>query len=123
MTNEHLPQQIFHCCLSQLLPLPSHRKQRTWPTARASWLPLTRLCKQVRADIMYHVQWVKRWSSTNKAKGRKERNAKLAQEMLGTDPKKLAQEMLGSKNRRISTPRAPASPASLASRVGVTKVH
>ncbi|KAK4547797.1 hypothetical protein LTR36_000755 [Oleoguttula mirabilis] len=49
------------------------------------------------------------------ARDRKERNAKLAQEMLGTDPKKLAQEMLG-KNRRISTPRATATPVSLASR-------
>ncbi|KAI7683766.1 hypothetical protein KC353_g21363, partial [Hortaea werneckii] len=52
---------------------------------------------------------------------RQERNAKLAQEMLGTDPKKLAQEMLGSKNRRMSTPKATAAPASLASRVGVQK--
>ncbi|KAI7088456.1 hypothetical protein KC356_g3303 [Hortaea werneckii] len=52
---------------------------------------------------------------------RQERNAKLAQEMLGTDPKKLAQEMLGSKNRRTSTPKATAAPASLASRVGVQK--
>ncbi|WPG99262.1 Hypothetical protein R9X50_00207300 [Acrodontium crateriforme] len=51
---------------------------------------------------------------------RKERNAKLAQEMLGTDPKKLAQEMLG-KSRRSQTPRAQAAPASLASRVGVNK--
>ncbi|RMY20217.1 hypothetical protein D0867_04146 [Hortaea werneckii] len=41
--------------------------------------------------------------------------------MLGTDPKKLAQEMLGSKNRRTSTPKATAAPASLASRVGVQK--
>lgn len=54
---------------------------------------------------------------------RQERNAKLAQEMLGTDPKKLAQEMLGSKNRRTSTPKATAAPASLASRVGVQKVR
>ncbi|KAI7179009.1 hypothetical protein KC316_g9427 [Hortaea werneckii] len=52
---------------------------------------------------------------------RQERNAKLAQEMLGTDPKKLAQEMLGSKNRRTSTPKATAAPTSLASRVGVQK--
>lgn len=54
---------------------------------------------------------------------RQERNAKLAQEMLGTDPKKLAQEMLGSKNRRTSTPKATAAPASLASRVGVQKAR
>ncbi|TKA26140.1 hypothetical protein B0A50_04637 [Salinomyces thailandicus] len=53
---------------------------------------------------------------------RQNRNAKLAQEMLGTDPKKLAQEMLGSKGRRISTPKMIQAPATLASRVGVQKV-
>ncbi|KAK3638056.1 hypothetical protein LTR56_013266 [Elasticomyces elasticus] len=56
-------------------------------------------------------------------KSRRERAAKLAQEMLGTNPQKLAQEMLG-KQRRTNAPRA-AGPGpvagTLASRVGVTK--
>ncbi|KAK3117089.1 hypothetical protein LTR53_001894 [Teratosphaeriaceae sp. CCFEE 6253] len=55
---------------------------------------------------------------------RKERAAKMAQDMLGTKPQKLAQEMLG-KHRRSSTPRAAVGPgpvaSTLASRVGITK--
>ncbi|KAK3070716.1 hypothetical protein LTR53_009969 [Teratosphaeriaceae sp. CCFEE 6253] len=55
---------------------------------------------------------------------RKERAAKMAQDMLGTNPQKLAQEMLG-KHRRSSTPRAAVGPGpvagTLASRVGITK--
>jgi len=60
------------------------------------------------------------------AVGRKDRAAKLAQDMLGTNPQKLAQEMLG-KNRRASAPRAAVGPGpvagTLASRVGITKVR
>nr|POF03799.1 putative rna-binding protein [Quercus suber] len=53
-----------------------------------------------------------------------ERNAKLAQDMLGKDPEKLAQDMLGKNGRRSSTPRQTGSAApsgTLASRVGVNK--
>ncbi|KXL46669.1 hypothetical protein M433DRAFT_316719 [Acidomyces richmondensis BFW] len=52
---------------------------------------------------------------------RRERNIKLAQEMLGTNPQKLAQEMLGSKNRLTSTTRTTPTPTTLASRAGITK--
>ncbi|EMC93057.1 hypothetical protein BAUCODRAFT_37976 [Baudoinia panamericana UAMH 10762] len=52
---------------------------------------------------------------------RKERNAQLAQNMLGTNPQKLVDQMLGA-GRRTSTPRPPMSVAgTLASRAGVVK--
>lgn len=53
-------------------------------------------------------------------KSRKERNEKLAQTMLGHDPKKLAQEMLG-KSRRINTPVTKAPLLPLSARAGVVK--
>ncbi|KAF2764669.1 hypothetical protein EJ03DRAFT_331635 [Teratosphaeria nubilosa] len=53
---------------------------------------------------------------------RKERNMKLAQEMLGKKPQMLAQEMLG-KSRRSSAsrPSGPTPASSLAARAGITK--